>query len=149
MEMDRTCVEKPENTEETWIAKYRSAATVPSIQQSRLKKVHKAVNGAYNIVIERVHKALNRWTQARLQRPAPLPQPMRVPEPQPLARQVDHVTINQATMSQATMSQATMNQATINPATTKQAATKQAESSGASRPRKRRQPAATARSRTA
>jgi hypothetical protein len=141
MEMDRTCVEKPE---EAWIAKYRSSVKIPSIQPSRLTKVHKAVNSAYNIVMLRVHKALSGWTQARLQTSAPLPQPMRVPEPQPLTRKV-----GQATMSQATMSQATMNQATINPATTKQAATKQAESSGASRPRKRRQPAATARSRTA
>jgi hypothetical protein len=115
MEMDRTSVE---NVEETWIAKYRSAATVPSIQQSRVMKVREAVTTAYKIVILRVRGILSRWTQPRMQRATP-PQPMLVPEPQTVTREMNQVATNQSAVKQATL--------------------KQAESSGAHRPRKRRQ----------
>ena len=98
MEMNQTFVE---NAEETWIAKYRSAVKVPSIQQSRLMKVREAVNSAYSIVILRVGRILNRWTQPRTQKPAPSSQPMLVPEPQTLTGKMNQVTINQATMKQA------------------------------------------------
>jgi hypothetical protein len=124
IEMDRTC---EEHAEEAWITKYRSAVKTPSIQKSRLMKVREAANTGYNIIVLRVHGMLNRWTQTRMQRPAPSPQPMLVPEPQTLNRK--------------------MNQAAMNQATTMQATTKQAESSGEQQSGKT--PAATARSKTA
>jgi hypothetical protein len=129
IEMDRTC---EEHAEEAWITKYRSAVKTPSIQKSRLMKVREAANTGYNIIVLRVHGMLNRWTQTRMQRPAPSPQPMLVPEPQTLNRKMNQAAMNQATMNQATMMQATM---------------KQAESSGEQQSGKT--PAATARSKTA
>jgi hypothetical protein len=103
MEMDRTCLK---NAEEAWITKYRSVVKVPSIQQSRLMKVRVAINSVYNIVSLRVHRTLNHWTQARMQRPAPSSQPVLVTEPQSLARKMNQATMNQSTMNQTTKNQA-------------------------------------------
>jgi|GEM_PF-5200068 hypothetical protein len=130
MEMDQICGENvAENTEDAWIEKYRSSVKVPTIQQSRLMKVREAIHSAYNIVMLRAHKILNRWTQVRMQKPA-LSQPMLVPEPQTLA-----LTTNDAATTRPKMNQATAKKATI-----KKATMKKAESSAAPRSRRRRQP---------
>jgi hypothetical protein len=82
MEIDRTRLEN----EEVWIAKYRAALEVPSIQQSRLMKVRVALQSARNIFISHVDGILDHWTPARWQRPAPSSGLTLAPEPPAFTR---------------------------------------------------------------
>ncbi|HTC55351.1 MAG TPA: hypothetical protein VK706_02980 [Candidatus Sulfotelmatobacter sp.] len=102
MEIDRTCLE---HAEEAWITKYRSAVKTPSIEQSRLMKIREAVNNGYNVVVLRAHRILDRWKQARMQRPTPSLQPVLVTEPQTLTQKMNQAGMNQPGMNQATMKQ--------------------------------------------
>ncbi len=51
--------------DEAWIAKYREALRVTPVQTSSFTKLRAVLRDAYNIVVSRFRKILERWTRSR------------------------------------------------------------------------------------